>query len=198
MRCKRHSPLTVIPLLLLLTGCAASPAVAIPSITALPATGTYSASPSGEPHQPSPSFTATAVVTTRPTATIPSVRGTATSVPPSATIAQPPDVGITIEEDSLIPPIPPASLTGVWTGQVVQLTWRGTGDDTLQTFTVYRHQGESEWTAIGSTPFVQTQADFAFEDSAVSAGSTYEYAVTATNQYGKESQFSTSMVITIP
>lgn len=95
-----------------------------------------------------------------------------------------------VEVSDIFPPDAPKGLAAVGSrgagGEVsIDLNWQANGEDDLAGYVVYRREGEGGWARISAaTPVVGP----AYHDTAVVAGHTYEYAVTAVDKSGHESE----------
>lgn len=91
-------------------------------------------------------------------------------------------------------PSVPQGLTAASTGSAVELSWNAGGSSAGTAFNVYRAEGTSASTSgtpvNGATPVSATT----FEDTGVSEGDVYTYAVTAVNDAG-ESRASAGVTI---
>jgi hypothetical protein len=112
----------------------------------------------------------------------------------SATVvpSQGDETGITQEQDSLIPPIPPADVRASQCDGVVEVQWQGTGSDIIIHYVVYRRVSTAEhWVTIGQVVVQDdNQGQHIFYDSVQEKGVIYEYAVAAVDRYGNESSLS--------
>ena len=61
----------------------------------------------------------------------------------------PSSVEITAEQDAQIPPGPPGSVSVSRSGQVHVVEWKGTRDDTIQGYEVYKRRPPGKWVKIG-------------------------------------------------
>lgn len=100
--------------------------------------------------------------------------------------------GITIEQDSLIPPIPPGQVRAILFESFVELRWQGTGSDIDDQYIVYRRLSNSDyWEEISIVPVKDSnRGEYVFHDDTIESGISYEYAIAALNHYGKESSLS--------
>ena len=101
--------------------------------------------------------------------------------------------GINLGQDSLIPPIPPGQLTVVSTQDCPELKWQGTGSDIIVLYNIYRRQINTEtWNLIATVPMKgDNQGSYTFCDKTIEDQlSIYEYAVSAQDHYGNESNLS--------
>jgi len=67
-----------------------------------------------------------------------------------------PPAGITLEQDALIPPGPPGTVNVSHRDDVHVVEWKGTRDDTIVGYEVYRMCGSGDWERIG---FVALRTD---------------------------------------
>lgn len=101
--------------------------------------------------------------------------------------------GINLEQDSLIPPIPPGQLTVVSTQDCPQLKWPGTGSDIIVSYKIYRRPLATEiWDLIASVAMEgDNRGSYTFCDKTIEyQPSSYEYAISAQDHYGNESNLS--------
>ena len=88
--------------------------------------------------------------------------------------------GITAEEDALIPPGRPGTVSTSRQAEKCLVEWVGTGDDTILGYVVYRRRPGEEWEEIGRTPLhpndERNRGVYLFEDDGASE---WEYAVAA-------------------
>jgi len=100
--------------------------------------------------------------------------------------------GITIEQDSLIPPIPPSQVRAILFEGFVELRWQGTGSDIDVQYNIYRRLSNSDyWEEISIVPVKDSnRGEYVFHDDTIESGISYEYAIAALNHYGKESSLS--------
>jgi hypothetical protein len=98
--------------------------------------------------------------------------------------------GINIEQDSLIPPIPPAQLTVVSTQDCPELKWQGTGSDIIVSYKIYRRKTNTKtWNLIATVPMIgDNRGGYTFCDKTNDYQlSIYLYAISALDHYGNES-----------
>jgi len=101
--------------------------------------------------------------------------------------------GINLEQDSLIPPIPPGQLTVVSTQDCPELKWQGTGSDIIVSYKIYRRQINTEmWNLIATVPMKgDNRGGYTFCDKTIEYQLlSYEYAISAQDHYGNESDLS--------
>jgi hypothetical protein len=101
--------------------------------------------------------------------------------------------GINLTQDSLIPPIPPGQITVVSTQDCPELQWQGTGSDIIISYKIYRRQINTEtWNLIATVPMKgDNRGSYTFCDKTIEDQiSFYEYAISAQDHYGNESDLS--------
>ena len=94
---------------------------------------------------------------------------------------------------ALSPPPAPASLTATASASGISLTWGAS--TTAQTYTVYRAAGEGP---VGTTPYASGISSTTFVDAAVANGTTYSYAVAASNAGGTGERSHVVTTISLP
>lgn len=137
------------------------------------------------------------------TRTIPPFSTQPSSQPPAATLLDnnpgplPADnnsAGINLTQDSRIPPIPPGQFTVVSTQDCPELNWQGTGSDIIVSYKIYRRQINTKiWDLIATVPMIgYNRGSYTFCDKAIEyqLSFNYEYAVSAQDHYGNESELS--------
>lgn len=119
----------------------------------------------------------------------PSFDGLTRGVDPSGakdSSPHPRSVGITAEADALIPPGPPGVVSVSRRSQVHVVEWKGTHDDTILGYEVYRKCPPGEWVKIGSVKLhpddERNRGMYHFE---AKFDSDCEYTVAAVSQDGK-------------
>ncbi len=97
--------------------------------------------------------------------------------------------GIPVEQDSLIPPIPPAQVRANRLDEGIELRWQGTGSDIVIHYVIYRRPLNVEkWEIIGIVPVQnENQGEYMFHDPGPDNWSRYEYAVAVVDLYDNES-----------
>jgi fibronectin type 3 domain-containing protein len=72
----------------------------------------------------------------------------------------------------------------------VQLTWQGTGEDIVVYYQIYRRvAGTEDWQPLAQVPSQgDNRGNYQYLDTGAQKGETYEYEVTAIDQYSHESQ----------
>lgn len=106
--------------------------------------------------------------------------------------------GINLEQDSLIPPIPPSQLTAHFVQDCTELNWQGTGSDIIVFYNIYRRQIDTEmWYLIATVPMeADNRGNYTFCDATTDGHpSSYEYTVSALDHYNTESAFSASTIV---
>ena len=101
--------------------------------------------------------------------------------------------GINLEQDSLIPPIPPGPLTVVSTQDCPELEWQGTGSDIIVSYKIYRRQINAKiWNLVAVVPMKgDNQGGYIFCDKTIGYQLSFnEYAISAQDHYGNESDLS--------
>jgi hypothetical protein len=101
--------------------------------------------------------------------------------------------GINLTQDSLIPPIPPGHFAVVSTQDCPELNWQGTGSDIIVSYKIYRRQINTEiWNLIATVPMRgDNRGSYTFCDKKIEDPfSLYEYAISAQDHYGNESDLS--------
>ena len=98
--------------------------------------------------------------------------------------------GITLEEDRLIPELPPTQVQGSLVENEVHLSWLGTGSDRITAYLVYRRPaGATEWELIKEVPVTdENEGAFMVQIALEDLSTVYEYSVSALDLYGKESE----------
>ncbi len=107
--------------------------------------------------------------------------------------------GITVEEDSLIPPIPPSQVRANLVDNFVELRWLGTGSDIDVHYVIYRRlSNSSDWGKIATVPVQDdNRGEYIFNDYTIEGGHSYEYAITVFDHYEKESSLSETASVDI-
>jgi len=107
--------------------------------------------------------------------------------------------GISLEADKLIRPLFPSRVTAeVSPSGRVRFSWLGTGGDSITHYIIYRAAGDGQFKKIGQvSPIKGNRGRYIFED-AVPASGLYRYAVSAVNQYEKESRLSEEATVSVP
>ena len=132
-----------------------------------------------------------------PTISLPT--STSSPIPEASPVQQDSEEGITFEENQGLPSIPPHQVEIALSETGITISWSGTGSDIDLYYTVYRRLlGELEWEQIGTMPVEDNnRGNYQFEYSVkAEEADLYEYAVSTTDQYGKESQL--SEIVSIP
>ncbi|HET9177778.1 MAG TPA: hypothetical protein VFQ24_05405 [Terriglobia bacterium] len=105
-----------------------------------------------------------------------------------------PSAPVSITPRDIFPPPVPTGLTAVNTAGAVDLLWNASSGNDLAGYNVYR--------SAGSGPFQRISKDLAptpvFHDASVAPGQVYEYAVTAVDLAGNESEKSKPASVTTP
>lgn len=105
-----------------------------------------------------------------------------------------PSAPVNITPRDVFPPPVPTGLTAVNTAGAVDLLWNASSGNDLAGYNVYR--------SAGSGPFQRISKDLAptpvFHDASVAPGQVYEYAVTAVDLAGNESEKSKPASVTKP
>jgi hypothetical protein len=105
-----------------------------------------------------------------------------------------PSTPVSTTPHDVFPPPVPTGLTAVNTAGAVDLLWNASSGNDLAGYNVYR--------SAGGGPFERINKELAptpiFHDPAVSPGHDYEYAVTAVDLTGNESERSTPARVTTP
>lgn len=128
-------------------------------------------------------------------ATVPSIQNNnKTTETPSTKASQNLDNngGISIQEDSKIPPIPPSGIQANLNTNFVELRWIGTGSDIDVQYIIYRRlKGTSRWEKISTIATKDpNQGEYFFNDYTIEANISYEYAISVMDHYGNESDLS--------
>ena len=126
-----------------------------------------------------------------PTISLPT--STSSPIPEDTPVQQDPGEGITFEENQGLPSIPPHQMEIALSETGITISWAGTGSDIDLYYTVYRRPlGGVDWEQIGIIPVEgNNRGNYRFEYTVtVEEIDLYEYAVSTTDQYGKESQLS--------
>ena len=101
--------------------------------------------------------------------------------------------GINLTQDSLIPPIPPGQFTVVSTRDCPELNWQGTGSDIIVAYKLYRRQISTEtWKLIATVPMKgDNRGSYTYCDQTIKDQFfLFEYAISAQDHYGNESEIS--------
>jgi hypothetical protein len=97
-----------------------------------------------------------------------------------------PRVGISAEEDATIPPGPPGTVNVSHRDGVHVVDWKGTRDDTIVGYEVYRRCGSGDWNSVGSVALRpddgRNRGTYVLEDEFKIR---CEYTVAAVNAAGK-------------
>ena len=103
-----------------------------------------------------------------------------------------PVVGISEEQDRLIPPIPPHNVRAKQMQGYVEVTWQGTGVDIDTHYVVHRRPaGSEEWEVIANVLTVgENTGEYNYQDLTASTVVSPQYAISTVNRYGKESMLS--------
>lgn len=106
---------------------------------------------------------------------------------------------VRVEVKDVFPPAAPKGLAAVAvTGEgaaTIDLSWLPNAEDDLAGYAVYRREGDGPWVRISAAAAVTGPA---YHDAAVTAGHSYQYAVTAVDQGGHESGRSAEAAETVP
>ena len=122
--------------------------------------------------------------------------GSLSAEAPDAQVSTPEhiSVGITAEADAQIPPGPPGSVSVMRRGQVHVVEWKGTRDDTIQGYEVYRKCPLGEWVKVGSVKLhpddERNRGTYRFQ---LDFSADCEYTVAAVNPDGKPGPKSTDI-----
>lgn len=102
------------------------------------------------------------------------------------------NIGIPLEQDQLLPEIPPHEVNVFLESEGVKVSWHGTGSDIVIHYNIYRRTIPSEnWEFIASIPVDgDNLGEYVFIDSPVEDPLNVEYSVSAVNLYDKESDYS--------
>jgi hypothetical protein len=126
--------------------------------------------------------------------TVPPIPTQQSSQLPTATQPDNNSGGINLGQDSLIPPIPPGQFTVVSTQDCPELKWQGTGSDIIVSYKIYRRQINTEmWNLIATVPMKgDNRGNYTFCDKTIEyqLPFNYEYAISAQDHYGNESDLS--------
>lgn len=97
--------------------------------------------------------------------------------------------GISLEEDRIIPPIPPGNLQLDELNNSIEIRWQGTGLDIGVHYIIYRRQANVQnWEAIAIIPTQNNNRGvYSFSDKEINNEHSYEYTITIVDTYGKES-----------
>ncbi len=108
------------------------------------------------------------------------------------------ETGISREEDSQLTPSHPDSLAAQAITGVIVLTWKGTGDDRIEYYQVYRRVADDEtWQFIARVKAAGDNRElYEFRDKATERDVTYIYGVSAVDTYGNESEITESSAVT--
>jgi fibronectin type 3 domain-containing protein len=120
-------------------------------------------------------------------------------------LAGPLSAPVEIETKNTFPPAIPTGLAAVGTAgengagnearPSIDLNWQPNTEPDLAGYVVYRREGSGEWQRISPA---QPVVGSAFHDANVTAGHTYQYAVSAVDQEGHESARSAEAEETAP
>ncbi|MDE3200256.1 MAG: fibronectin type III domain-containing protein [Acidobacteriota bacterium] len=105
-----------------------------------------------------------------------------------------------VEVKDIFPPEAPKGLEAVASkseqGELsIDLSWQANGESDLAGYVLYRREGDAAWTRISPAEPVIAPA---FHDTQVLAGHTYQYAVSAVDKNGHESERSAVTEETVP
>jgi hypothetical protein len=125
------------------------------------------------------------------------VPGSATGTGQLMEIAGESSAPIRVDVVDSFPPAVPQELVAVFVTQdkTIDLSWQPVTDEDLAGYIVYRAESLSSWKRISGQPPI---AGTAYRDTAVEAGHSYRYAVTAIDLTGHESERSPEARETIP
>lgn len=111
---------------------------------------------------------------------------TTTHAEPSGNSPEPGGVGITSEDDALIPPGAPGTVRVSHRDSRHSVSWVGTRDDKIIGYQVYRRCPDEEWQAIASLELLpgddRNQGAYSIEDTSTRR---CEYTVAAIGRDGK-------------
>jgi hypothetical protein len=93
--------------------------------------------------------------------------------------------GLTAEEDAMIPPGPPGTVSVSRENGFYVVQWEGTRDDTVIAYAVYRRCGAESWTPIARVP-VRNPRNEGPHDWKDRMDASCEYAVAAVDANGRE------------
>lgn len=106
---------------------------------------------------------------------------------------------VTVDVEDVFPPAAPTGLVAVATvgeGETaIDLSWQPDAEADVAGYAVYRREGDGAWMRVSPREPVVGPA---FHDTAVQAGHSYIYAVTAIDAKGHESARSTEAAETVP
>ena len=108
---------------------------------------------------------------------------------------------VRINAENIFPPAVPTGLGAVFTpaengvGPAIDLSWQPDTEADLAGYVVYRREGDGPWRRVSPA---QPVVGPGFHDASVQVGRTYEYAVTAIGQNGRESSRSAPAEETAP
>jgi hypothetical protein len=112
---------------------------------------------------------------------------------------------VRVDAQDIFPPDVPSGLAAVATqanagaipseGPSIDLSWQPVTDADLAGYAIYRREGDERWQRMSSA---QPVVGPGFHDAHVQAGHTYQYAVTAIDQGGRESARSPQTEETVP
>lgn len=116
---------------------------------------------------------------------------------PTPTEGEVGEKGIPIEQDHLIPPIPPHQLQLYRLDGSVELRWQGTGSDIIVHYVIYRRLSNDEnWEVIGIISVQdENKGEYTYQYLDNIEAIAYEYAVSAVDHYENESRLSETVVL---
>lgn len=116
---------------------------------------------------------------------------------PTPTEGEVGEEGIPIEQDQLIPPIPPHQLQLYRFDESVDLRWQGSGSDIIVHYVIYRKLSNDEnWEVIGIISVQdENMGEYTYQDLGTMEGIAYEYAISAVDHYENESRLSETVVL---
>lgn len=107
-----------------------------------------------------------------------------------------PAIGITLEEDQRIGPFPPAnSSMSVSSDGSVNLEWFDTGSEIVTSFNIYRRNGNGDWELLQNVEVRPKQDKYLYLDKSFVSNEGLQYAITAVDAYGNESNILDSEIL---
>jgi fibronectin type 3 domain-containing protein len=105
--------------------------------------------------------------------------------------------GISMEEDSKLSPLYPNKLSASIQENQIILTWVGTGSDVIEYYKIYRKSvNDDKWEYIDRVNSSEdNRGQYYYRERITAQNFAYEYAVTAVDIYGNESEFSRSVTV---